>query len=137
MRLLALLLILVMSGCASPTANIIACGRIVDTKDDNRILNEPYERKGSREQFEYVYLKVNLIKPIATSVRIVTISVAQPIPLAQSIEYSEKMKKLRQRGTIIRFKVPSAMLSEKNNTYTARINLDEVEIIQLEDIPKT
>ena len=137
MRLLAFVLVLLICGCTTLPTSITAYGRIVDTKNNNRFQNEPYEEKKSRDRFEYVYLKVNLIRPNSTSVRVVTITVAQPISPVQRVEYSEKMRLLQRRGTIIRFKVSSGILSENSNTYTARVNLDDVEIIQLEDIPKS
>ena len=138
MRLLALVLVLFMGGCATLSTDIIAYGRIVEAKNDNRLYNEPYqEEKKSRERFEYVYLKVNLIRPNTTSVKVVNITVAQPISPVRRVEYSEKMRKLQRRGTIIRFKVSSGILNNKSNIYTARVNLDDVDIIQLEDIPKS
>ena len=136
MRLHALVLVLLIGGCATPSTDITAYGRIVDTKNDNRLYNEPYdEEKKTRERFEYVYLKVNLIRPNTTSVRVVNITVAQPISPVRRVENSEKMRKLKRRGTIIRFKVTSGILSKNSDTFTARVNLDDVDVVQLEDIP--
>lgn len=133
---LTLALVLLTGGCTTVSTDIIAYGRIVDTRSDNRFYNEPYEERKSKERFEYVYLKVNLIKPNSGSVRFVNMTVAQPISLTQRVEYSEKMRKIKRRGTIIKFKVSSGILNENSNSYTARVNLDDVEIVQIEDIPK-
>lgn len=133
-----MVLVMLIGGCATQSTDIIAYGRIVDTENDNRLYNEPYdEEKKTRERFEYVYLEVNLIRPNATSVRVVNITVAQPISPVRRVENSEKMRNLKRRGTVIRFKVTSAILSKNSDTFTARVNLDDVDVVQLEDIPKS
>ena len=118
---------------------ISAYGRVVAGygEDRGKADRYSYDQRNSRVQFEIFHLKVYLLDPNPFKGRDIDISIVEPIPSIGLHAFNDKVKRLKRKGAIVRFKISERTMVSDTGEVSVRLGLSDLQIVRREDVPKS
>lgn len=120
-------------------SKISAYGRVVAWygEDRGKADRHNYDQRNSRVQFEIFHLKLYLLDSNPYKGRDIDISVVESIPIIGLHAFNDKVKRLKRKGAIVRFKISERTMASDTGEVSVRLGLSDLQIVRHEDISRS